>query len=68
VFQPKMGATRWGVRVSALKTVIVVLLVIAVVIAVLSIVGFVVSTITFLIEVAFVVGLAALVWRFVLKR
>ena len=53
---------------SVLKTVIVVLLVIAVVMVALTIVGFVVYTLKFLIEVAIVVGLAALVWRYVLKR
>ena len=34
----------------------------------LTIVGFVVYTLKFFIEVAVVVGLAALVWRYVLKR
>ncbi len=53
---------------NVVRAVVVTLLVIAVVIAALSIVGFVVSTLTFVIEVAVVVGLAYLVWRYVLKR
>jgi hypothetical protein len=53
--------------VNVVRAVVVTLLVIAVIIAVLSIVGFVVSTLTFVIEVAIVVGLAYLVWRYVFK-
>jgi len=50
------------------RAVVVALLVVAVIIVALSIVGFVVSTLTFVIEVAVVVGLAYLAWRYVLKR
>ncbi len=53
---------------SLVKSVVVILLAVALVVVVLSVVGFVVSTLTFIIEVAIVLGLGVLVWRYVFKR
>jgi len=53
---------------SAVKVIVVVVLLIILLPVALALIGVAISFLSFLVEVAIVVGVAALVWRFVVKR